>query len=68
MVSELLDAGIDTLRLYPQQHDMPRVIGRFRQALEGAALTPLPGHGIGYWHARGPMASAGPETQAIGGP
>lgn len=67
-IGELLDAGIDTLRLYPQQHDMPRVIGRFRRALEGASPTPLPGHGLGYWHERGPMSSARPEVQGIRGP
>lgn len=59
VISELLDAGIDTLRLYPQQHDMPRVIARFRRALEGASPTPLPGHGLGYWHQRGPVTATG---------
>ncbi len=68
VISELLDAGIDTVRLYPQQHDMPRVIARFRRALEGASPTPLPGHGLGYWHQRGPMASAGSEGQGSRGP
>lgn len=67
VMGELLDAGIDTLRLYPQQHDMPLAIERFRQALDGASPTPLPGHGLGYWHERGPMASAGPEAQGIRG-
>lgn len=59
VISELLDAGVDTLRLYPQQHDMPRVIARFRRALEGASPTPLPGHGLGYWHQRGPVTATG---------
>ena len=59
VISELLDAGIDTVRLYPQQHDMPRVIARFRRALEGASPTPLPGHGLGYWHQRGPVTATG---------
>lgn len=58
VVGELLDAGIDTLRLYPQQRDMAAVVGRFRQALEGMPATPLPGHGHGYWHEREPMAPA----------
>jgi collagenase-like PrtC family protease len=55
VVRELLDAGIDTLRLYPQLRDMAEVVGRFREALEGAPPAALPGHGLGYWHARGPM-------------
>ena len=59
VISELLDAGVDTLRLYPQQHDMPRVIARFRRALEGASPTPLQGHGLGYWHQRGPVTATG---------
>jgi collagenase-like PrtC family protease len=57
VIGELLDAGVDTLRLYPQQDDMAAVVGRFRQALEGAPTPALPGHGLGYWHERGPMAA-----------
>ncbi len=57
VIGELLDAGVDTLRLYPQLQGMATVVGRFRQALEGATPTPLPGHGLGYWHERGPMAA-----------
>lgn len=59
VIGELLDAGVDTLRLYPQQHDMPRVIARFRRAPEGASPTPLPDHGLGYWHQRGLVTAAG---------
>jgi collagenase-like PrtC family protease len=59
LVGELLDAGVDTLRLYPQQDGMAAVVGRFRQALDGTAAAPLPGHGFGYWHARGTMGVGG---------
>jgi collagenase-like PrtC family protease len=57
VIGELLDAGVDTLRLYPQLHDMAVVVARFRAALEGAPPAALPGHGLGYWHQRGPMGA-----------
>jgi collagenase-like PrtC family protease len=58
VIGELIDAGIGALRLYPQADDMAAVVGRFRQALEGAPTPALPGHGLGYWHARGPMVAS----------
>lgn len=57
-VGELRAAGIDVLRLYPQHAGMREVVQRFRDAIAGADTPPLPAHGLGYWHAREPMAPA----------
>ncbi len=56
VVGELRAAGIDVLRLYPQREGMREVVQRFRDATAGADTPPLPAHGLGYWHAREPMA------------
>ena len=56
--SELRESGIEVLRLYPQREGMREVVQRFRAAIAGAATPPLPAHGLGYWHAREPMAPA----------
>lgn len=58
LVGELRAAGIDVLRLYPQREGMREVVQRFRDAIAGAATAPLPAHGLGYWHAREPLAPA----------
>lgn len=58
VVSELRESGIDVLRLYPQREGMREVVQRFGDAIAGADTPPLPAHGLGYWHAREPMAPA----------
>lgn len=52
VISELRNAGVGVLRLSPQANGMAEVVERFRLAIDGSETAPIPGFGLGYWHAR----------------
>lgn len=51
-VESLAAAGVDILRLSPQQANMSAVIGRFRAALAGQLTEAVPDAVSGYWQGR----------------
>lgn len=56
VIDELRSAGVGVLRLSPQASGMAKVVERFRHAIDGNALAPIAGHGLGYWHPRAGVA------------
>jgi collagenase-like PrtC family protease len=49
-VGELEAAGVDLLRVYPQQRGTEEVVARFRAAIDGGEAAPRVGTLSGYWH------------------
>ncbi len=49
ILTEVISLSVGVLRLYPSQQPIQQTIARFRQALDGQTLNPLPGTVRGYW-------------------
>ncbi len=57
IIDELRASDVKVLRLSPQANGMAEVVQRFRDAIDVNPAAPIPGHGLGYWHARGGMVA-----------
>lgn len=60
-VGQLLEAGIDRLRLMPEPDGTVQALTRFRQALGGAAIVPEEDSIAGYWSGTPGMQSSVPD-------
>jgi len=61
-LTEIRDAGIDLLRLYPQAKGMAEIVQHFHQARNAEAPPPRLGAPNGYWH--GQASISGPDLAA----